>query len=271
MKVVGLSVLMPGLGHLLSGQRLPALTWFLVSNALLFAGFFLAGATQFDYGFEIFEGSFRLRFLFTLPESLNIGGVLVAGNFFDSVESGGLTPTNMPWRHLGHLLSAMGGILGAISAAHAAGTVVAQSEPCKSKRMHPGTVALASMLLPGAGHWLIGRRFKAQLLGGTVIGLFLLGLALGHFADFDRQRHAYYWIGQMLLGLPAWLLYLPLTPLAMGDVFLFQDTGYTFTTVAGLFNVVIALDAYHRAESDWLQDARQGKPSETKAELESVS
>ena len=81
-------------------------------------------------------------------------------------------------------------------------------------------------------------------------------MALGGFADFDRQRHGYYWIGQMFIGLPAWLSYLPLLPLKMGNVLPYQDTGFTFTSVAGLFNIVVALDAYHRAESDWLEADR---------------
>lgn len=266
LQVIGLSFLFPGLGHIVAGARGVGLAWMLIANGALLAGFQLAGYTQFDYGFSWVLGGFKI--VIALPESLNFGGTLLLGNFASSVEAGGAYVENLPYRHLGYLLSGVAGILSVASAPHAAGTVLASMEPSPKARLHPGKVALFSILLPGLGHAMIGRKFKARLLGGSLLGMFLLGMALGGFADFDRQRHGYYWIGQMFLGLPAWLSYLPLLPLKMGDVYPYQDTGFTFTSVAGLFNIVVALDAYHRAETDWLQRepakeaASQAKPSE---------
>ncbi len=260
LKVVGFSFLLPGLGHLIAGHRKVGLAWLVVCQGLLFLGFHLAGFSQFDYGFR--WGNLPFEVIVLLPESFNFGGVLILAQFFESVDRGGLNVEALPYRHLGYLLSGAAGILSICSAPHAAGLTLVHSEPlpagAKKPNYHPGVAALAAMLFPGLGHFLINRRFKAYLLGGTVLGLFLLGMALGHFADFDRQRHAYYWIGQMLMGLPAWLLYLPLLPLNMGGVYPYQDTGFTFTSVAGMFNVVVALDAYHRAEYDWLS-AKGGK------------
>jgi uncharacterized protein DUF6677 len=257
LKVVGLSFLLPGLGHLATGSRRLGLAWMAICLSLLFFGLKLAGFTQFDYALS-WDG-LPIKILIALPESLNFGGTLLYAQFFSSIESGGLNVENLPYRQLGFLLSGLAGILSICSAPHAAGMVLAQLEPCKQTRVHPGTAAVAALLIPGLGHWLSGRRFKAFLLGGTLLSLFLLGLALGNFADFDRQRHAYYWIGQMMLGLPAWLAYLPLQSLEMGGVFPYQDTGFTFTSVAGMFNVVVALDAYHRAETDWLADATEAQ------------
>lgn len=261
LKVVGFSFLLPGLGHFIAGWRTAGLVWFVACQGLLFLGLYLAGFSQFDYGFR-WGGNLPFEVLVLLPESFNFGGVLLLAQFFESVDHGGLNVEALQYRHLGYLLSGAAGILSILSAPHAAGLSLIRSEPlpssAKKPPYHPGIAAIAAMLLPGLGHWLIGRRFKAYLLGGTVLGLFFLGMALGNFADFDRQRHAYYWIGQMLLGLPAWLIYLPLLPLDMGGVYPYQDTGFTFTSVAGMFNVVIALDAYHRAEFDWLS-AKQPK------------
>ncbi len=255
LKVVGFSFLLPGLGHLIAGWRKAGFAWLVVCNGLLFLGLHLAGFSQFDYGFR-WGGNLPFEVLVLLPESFNFGGVLLLAQFFDSVDHGGLNVEALPYRQLGYVLSGAAGILSILSAPHAAGLTLIHSEPlpthAKKPSCHPGLAAIAAMLFPGLGHFLIGRRFKAYLLGGTVLGLFLLGMALGHFADFDRQRHAYYWIGQMMLGLPAWLIYLPLLPLEMGGVYPYQDTGFTFTSVAGMFNVVVALDAYHRAEFDWL-------------------
>jgi len=252
LKVVGLSFLLPGLGHIVSGSKRTGLLWLLASQGLLFLGFHLAGYTQFDYGFH-WSGKLPFQVVVLLPESFNFGGTLLMAQFFSSVDGGGLHVEDLPFRQLGYLLSGMGGILGILSAPHSAGLALAKSEPRSIGKYHPGVAAVAALLFPGLGHWIINRKFKAFLLGGTILTLFFLGLALGNFADFDRQRHAYYWIGQMLLGLPAWVLYMPLQPLEMGGVFPYQDTGFTFTSVAGMFNVVVALDAYHRAEYDWLR------------------
>jgi hypothetical protein len=54
----------------------------------------------------------------------------------------------------------------------------------------------------------------------------------------------------------------------MGNVLPYQDTGFTFTSVAGLFNIVVALDAYHRAESDWLEADRPEAQPQTAVESE---
>lgn len=253
LQVIGLSVLLPGLGHLVAGARTLGLAWMVGANAALFLGFQLAGFTQFDFGFA--WNLFGIKLMVTLPESLNFGGTVLLAQFFQSVEVGGKFVEYLPMRHLGYLLSAMAGILSIASASHAAGYVLQSMQPSRSSRVQPGQAALLALLFPGLGHWVIGRRFKAKLLGGTLLSMFILGLALGGFADFDRQRHAYYWIGQMFAGLPAWLSYLPLIPLRMEAVYPFQDTGFTFTSVAGMFNIVVALDAYHRAQSDWLGGA----------------
>jgi hypothetical protein len=272
LQVIGLSFLLPGLGHLISGATRTGLIWMVAANLTLLLGFHLSGYTQFDFGFAwVLLG---IKISVALPESLNFGGTLLIGQFASSVEVGGLYAEALPYRQLGYLLSGMAGILSIASAPHAAGAVLAKMQPGRDVRWHPGQVALLSMLFPGWGHWVIGRRFKARLLGLTLLGMFALGLALGGFADFDRQRHGYYWIGQMLLGLPAWLLYLPLLPLKMGSVLPYQDTGFTFTSVAGLFNVVVALDAYHRAQTDWLKSVQPvavDPPAEKEATTEEAT
>ena len=257
LQVIGLSFLFPGLGHIVAGARAVGLTWMLIANGALLAGFQLAGYTQFDFGFA-WDLLGAIKVVVTLPESLNFGGTVLIANLASSVEQGGQFAENLPYRQLGYLLSGCAGILSVASAPHAAGLVLKDLQPNPRGGLHPGKVALLAILVPGLGHWVMGRRFKAKLLGITLFAMFILGLALGGFADFDRQRHGYYWIGQMFFGLPAWLAYLPLLPLKMGAVFPYQDTGFTFTSVAGLFNIVVALDAYHRAETDWLsRDSEQ--------------
>ena len=253
LKAIGLGILLPGGGHLVAGKTSWAIFWFLLCQGLLFGGMSLAGFTQLDYGRWIQPGGIPLIYTL-LPELGNFSGTWVAALFFRSAESGGFSPDLIPFRHLGHLMSAMSGILAVFSCAHAASLTMEKAQPTRKFKVNPGLAALATLALPGLGHWLTGRKGKAVLFFVAIFGLFAIGLALGDFIDFDRQRHPYYWIGQMLVGLPAWLLYLPLEPLQADGHTAFLDVGVMFTTCAGLFNIIASLDAYHRAEADALNE-----------------
>lgn len=262
---VGYSILIPGLGHLVDGRRGWAMFWFFTCQATLILGLVLAGFTQLDYGRTFGLGGTELVF-FLIPEGGNFLVTQLIGRFYDSLEYAGNYPDHFPLRNLGHVLSGMSGVLAMFGAAHAAGSVLQHAQPIQASTepapMHPGRAALWTLVMPGLGHWKTGRRFKALLLGGSILGLFFLGMALGDFADFNRQRHPYYWVGQMLLGVPGWLTSLACSGQRFQSVLPYQDAGLLFTTSAGFFNVIAALDAFHRAESDWL---RAGKKKEGKA------
>jgi hypothetical protein len=251
---VGWSILIPGLAHFLADRKKEALAWFLGCQMLLIIGLVLAGNTQFDYGRPFGVGGSTLVWL-QIPEGANFLATQVLARVYPSVELGGRVPTELPWRNLGYILSAASGVLAMFCAAHAAGVALITREPlppgAKRPRLHPGEAALATLVFPGFGHWLIGRRFKAVALLIAVFGLFLLGAMLGEFGDLDRQRHPYYWVGQMLLGLPAWLISLFAGGVRYDGVPTYIDAGLLFTTTAGFFNVIAALDAFHRAETDW--------------------
>jgi hypothetical protein len=250
-----LSVLVPGLGQLAFGRRRAGLLVFAACQALLFGGLLLAGSTQLDYGASFGFGGVSLVFLLA-PEAGNFAGTQLAAMLLASAERGGGFAEVLPWRHLGFVLSGASGVLALFCAAHAAAGVLADARGLPfAARAHPGNAALANLLLPGLGHWLQGRRFKAVLFGGTILLLFLVGLALGDFADFNRQRHPFYWIGQMMLGLPGWIAGTISPLLRFEEVMAYQDAGLLFTTSAGFFNVIAALDAFHRAETDAAEPA----------------
>ena len=262
---VGFSILIPGLGHYLAGRKKEAMYWFFACQILIVLGMMLAGHTQNDYGFPLKIGDATILFVL-LPECGNFLVTQVITRMYESLEAGGATPTDLPWRQIGYLLSGASGVLGIFSAAHASGCVIADQEKVRAgeiaSKVHPGKAALLTLLLPGLGHWVIGRRFKALLLGGSIIGLFLLGMALGGFGDFDRQRHPYYWAGQMMLGGVGWL-----TSALTSGVYIvahkaYIDAGLLFTSSAGFFNVIAALDAFHRAEQDWLAAGTQVEPKD---------
>lgn len=245
------SLLVPGLGHLLAGRRGQALVFFLLGEAAFLAGMWLAGWSQLDYGRWIQPGGLKVLF-FLLPELGNFLATQISAFLAHSVEAGGRFPEHLPWRHLGYVLSGASGVFSCYVAAHAAGAVLARHEPARRPAPNPGDAALASLLLPGFGHWRCGRRFKALWFGGFVTGLFLVGLALGDFADFDRQRHAWYWAAQMMLGPVGWVAGAVVGPRVLLRVPPWIDSGLLFSSAAGLFAVIAALDAWRRAESDWL-------------------
>ena len=257
---VVVSALFPGAGHFLLGRAVQGVIWFVAVQALLFGGIALAQGSQLDYGTWFQIGDLRLVFLL-LPEMGNFLGTQVVAGLFHSVELGGTQPQEIPLRELGYIMSGAAGILAAFAAAHAAGIALATSLSAPGRRPHPGTAALASLLVPGLGHLLTGRRFKGYLLGGTVLGLFLLGMALGDFADMDRQRHPYYWAGQMMLGGVGWVVGLFTSSLRFERLLPFQDAGLLFVTTSGLFVVIVSLDAWHRAAQDWAAAAGLGKDS----------
>ncbi len=107
-------------------------------------------------------------------------------------------------------------------------------------------VCAAAWALPGAGHLLLGRRRTGLILLAALPLMFAIGLALhGRLFPFDT--------GQPLVTLQA------LAELGMGVPYLCArllgwaegrvvaetyEHGNTFLVVAGLLNVLVALDAY---------------------------
>lgn len=62
-------------------------------------------------------------------------------------------------------------------------------EGLRNGQWRPELVA-ATWLLPGAGHWLLGRRDKAVVLFLTIIGLWVIGLWIGGVSVIDRKQDA---------------------------------------------------------------------------------
>jgi hypothetical protein len=105
-------------------------------------------------------------------------------------------------------------------------------------------IAIAAWLVPGLGHWLLGRTAKALYLGGLILGAFAVGLVLGHGHSVASAKFPYYWIGQMGAAGPALLANLLLGSAPQGRTIDRLELGLVFTTVAGIMNVVAVVDAY---------------------------
>ena len=128
---------------------------------------------------------------------------------------------------------------------------------------HARLTFLLGWLIPGAGHWYVGRRGKALLFFVLLMSIFFVGFALGDFKNvyFSHQRIAI--LGQICLGLPTILIsfrsilsflseaYGKSASLTFGlgprEFFPLYDVGTIYTVIAGLLNFVVALDAYRLA------------------------
>jgi hypothetical protein len=115
----------------------------------------------------------------------------------------------------------------------------------------PITVLLcivAAWLVPGAGHWLLGRRAKALLYFGLLTFTFLCGMWLADFRNVrvDDDFKLYFW-GEALIGGLAF----PALWLTKGLELVQEqprlDVGLLFSTVAGIMNVCVMVDVYETA------------------------
>jgi hypothetical protein len=110
------------------------------------------------------------------------------------------------------------------------------------------TVAcLLGWLLPGAGHFYLGRRGKGLVFLSCLLSLFVLGLALESrlqlHLGFDDPLAFIVSVAQMALGGP--YLVARYLGFAEGQVTaVTYEYGTTFTAVAGLLNILVMLDAH---------------------------
>jgi hypothetical protein len=121
----------------------------------------------------------------------------------------------------------------------------------------PFLVIFVGWLIPGAGHFLLGRRGRAALIFASVVLAFTLGVLMrgplfqppflqSNASAADVLSRLIQWggfIGDLCAGLPyllaSWLGYAP--PDVAGHV---PDYGSKFIVAAGLLNILAIVDAY---------------------------
>jgi hypothetical protein len=108
---------------------------------------------------------------------------------------------------------------------------------------------VATWIVPGAGHWLLGRRGKALLYFTLIAFTYAFGiwLAAGRNVRLDQDTMDLYFFGESFCGgftLVAWSL-------TRGLELTFEqpllDAGLLFSTVAGLLNLCVMVDVYETA------------------------
>lgn len=107
-------------------------------------------------------------------------------------------------------------------------------------------VAVAAWLIPGSGHLMLGRKWRALILFISILSMFLLGLVMsGEFftvhAGSLLERLGFF--GEMAVGvaMPTTLFF----GYSGGDPFFVSaDYGTAFLVAAGMLNVLAIFDAY---------------------------
>lgn len=99
-------------------------------------------------------------------------------------------------------------------------------------------------LVPGAGHYYIGIKWKAVYFFVLITITYFLGVVLSQFCSVNIDRFPWHYIGEIFYG-GATLITQKLT----ANVFVeegnrFLDHGTLITTVAGLFNIVVMVDFF---------------------------
>jgi hypothetical protein len=117
------------------------------------------------------------------------------------------------------------------------------------KSMFPALVLLAGWLIPGAGHFLVGKWVRALLLFAAILTMYMTGLALSgqvYTPNTGDVLDMLGFAGQLGTG----LLYFLARLFGWGATSVVNtlgDYGTKFLVVGGLLNVIAAIDAYSLA------------------------
>ena len=237
---------LPGAGHVYLGALGPGLLALLVVEGLYALGWVLSEGRVF----EVLDPELRGMLATVLaPEVGNLGAMIAQ---LRRVGFGAEEPSPFPPAlALGGMLTALSGLTNLALMVHA--HLLART-PAGAPRAgrHPVAAVALAWAVPGLGHWFQGRRRRGLIVFALLVGLFLLGTWLAEGSNLSRERHFYYWAGQILLGLPAIEAELVSgRPPVTGSI-PHADVGLLYACLAGLLNVLAMLDVYGVAERRWL-------------------
>ena len=104
----------------------------------------------------------------------------------------------------------------------------------------------AAWLVPGLGHFLLGRKWRALILCSAIVTMFIMGLAMqGEFFTTGTESYLQTlgYFGEMCVGLP-----MPVARFFGYDggnpVFVSADFGTAYLVAAGMLNTLSILDTY---------------------------
>jgi len=243
---------LPGAGHLYIGRATFGLVAFVLVEGLYLLGLKLSGGM----GFEFLQPELRGPFAPALaPELGNLGALI-----YHMQSYGYGLPVPRPFPDtvvLGTTLTAISGVLNLCLMCHA------NFEARLPKDVHtgwksPALPVLLTWICPGLGHWFQGRKLRGTLVFLSLVGCVVLGTILADASNLSRERHYYYWGGQVMAGAPALLLQLVWGAKSLNSYVPYGEAGLVFAAVAGMLNILAMLDVYGFAARRW-----EGSDSET--------
>jgi hypothetical protein len=116
-------------------------------------------------------------------------------------------------------------------------------------RVSPAMALIAGWLVPGAGHLLLGKWIRAVLLMASIVGMFAVGIALKGKVYLPNTGEPLDMLG-FAGDLGSGILYGLARLLGWGQdpvLVAVADYGTKFIVVAGLLNIVAAVDAHSLA------------------------
>lgn len=119
----------------------------------------------------------------------------------------------------------------------------------KTSTMPPLVVLLAGWLIPGAGHFLLRKWIRGALLLVSIFAMFFIGIAL-HGKIYSPNTGDLLDVLNFAGDLGAGVLYMLARALDLGASTVqvtVADYGTKFIVVAGLLNVIAAVDAHSLA------------------------
>lgn len=135
----------------------------------------------------------------------------------------------------------------------------------KSNESHWHIVpAVATWLVPGLGHYLLGQKARCLILAVSILGLWLAGLVIGGISVIDREQHMAWFIGQVFVSpsivVDGYHQYLrnrqiggpmpdddPMYEPSYGRM---HEQGTLYTALAGMLNILAIMDVIYRDPND---------------------
>jgi hypothetical protein len=118
-----------------------------------------------------------------------------------------------------------------------------------SRKPNAATVVLAGWLLPGGGHFLLGRRTQAWFFFISITVAYVFGMFLADFSNVSPERHGYYFLAHILNGGTTMVATLLTSGVELEAVprhfgFETEEIGTLYTAVASLLNVIVVMNAF---------------------------
>ena len=229
---------MPGAGHFYLGRAGFGILAFVIVQGLYLLGLSLSDGMGFQFLQEELRGTFSPGLA---PEAGNLGALIY---HVQTYGFGGIDPQPFPAHVvLGSTLTAISGILNVCLMCHAH-YEARVSKDAVSGKLTPALPVFLSWLVPGLGHFFLGRRLRGILIFMALVGCLVLGTVLADSSNLSRERHYYYWGGQLMAGLPAMLLQVARGAKQVVTRIPYAEAGLVFGSVAGLLNILMMIDVY---------------------------